>query len=68
MIYWAAKEVLLNLVTALDSAVPYLHFEQINVFLTSGFFIPLVLFLIRSVSVEVSLNCISRIQFKCSFY
>ena len=30
-------EVLLNLVTPLDSAVPCLDFEQINVFWTSGF-------------------------------
>ena len=28
----------------------------------------LVLYLIRSVSAEVSLNCISRIWFKCSFF
>ena len=31
-------------------------------------FIPLVLYLIRSVSVEDSLNCISRIRFRCSFF
>ena len=30
--------------------------------------IPLVFCLIRSVSAEVSLNCISRIRFKCSFF
>ena len=30
--------------------------------------IPLLLCLIRSVSAEVSLNCISRILFKCSFF
>ena len=30
--------------------------------------IPLVFYLIRSVSAEVSLNCISRIRFKCSFF
>ena len=30
--------------------------------------IPLELYLIRSVSAEVCLNCISRVQFKCSFF
>ena len=37
MIYWTSTEVLLNLVAPLDSAVPSFDFEQINVFLTSGF-------------------------------
>ena len=37
MIYWMSTEVLLNLVAPLDSAVPFLDFEQINVFGTSGF-------------------------------
>ena len=37
MIYWTSTEVLLNLVAPLDSAVPSLDFEQINIFLTSGF-------------------------------
>ena len=37
MIYWTSTEVLLNLVAPLDSAVPSLDFEQINVFWTSGF-------------------------------
>ena len=32
MIYWKSTEVLLNLVSPLDSAVPSLDFEQINVF------------------------------------
>ena len=32
MIYWTSTEVLLNLVAPLDSAVPSLDFEQINVF------------------------------------
>ena len=31
-IYWTSTEVLLNLVAPLDSAVPSLDFEQINVF------------------------------------
>ena len=37
MTYWTSREVLLNLVAPLDSAVPYFDFEQINVFFTSGF-------------------------------
>ena len=37
MIYWTSTEVLLNLVAPLDSTVPSLDFEQINVFLTSDF-------------------------------
>ena len=32
MVYWTLTEVLLNLVAPLDSAVPSLDFEQINVF------------------------------------
>ena len=52
-----------------------LHWIQLGLLLTlskSMFFelpvlIPLVLYLIRSVSADVSLNCISRILFKCSF-
>ena len=37
MIYWTPTEVLLNLFAPLDSAVPFFDFEQIDVFLTSGF-------------------------------
>ena len=37
MIYWTSTEVLLNLVTPLDSAVPSLDFEQSSVFRTSVF-------------------------------
>ena len=37
MIHWTSTEVLLNLVAPLDSAVPSLDFEQINVFWTSDF-------------------------------
>ena len=52
-----------------------LHWIQLCLLLTSSksmFFelpvlIPLVLYLIWSVSADVSLNCISRILFKCSF-
>ena len=32
MIYWTSTEILPNLVASLDSAVPTLDFEQINVF------------------------------------
>ena len=32
MIYWTSTEVLLNLVAPLDSPVPSLDFEQINIF------------------------------------
>ena len=64
MIYWTSTEVLLNLVAPLDSAVPSLDFEQINVFWTSGFDSVSIVFDLLS---EVSLNCISRIRFKCSF-
>ena len=32
MIYWTSTEVLLNLVAPLNSAVPSLDFEQINIF------------------------------------
>ena len=60
-------QVLLNLVAPLDSSVPSLDFEQINVF-GLPVLIPLVLYLIRSVLAEVYLNCISRIRFKCSFF
>ena len=52
MIYWTSIEVLLNLVVPLDSVVPYLNFEQINVFLTSGF---------DSVSIVFDLLSVSRI-------
>ena len=65
--YWTSTEVLLHLVAPLDSAVPSLDFAQINVF-ELPVLIPLVLYLIRSVSAEVSLNFISRIRFKCSFF
>ena len=37
MIYWKSTEVLQNLVASLDSTVPSLDFEQINVFSTAGF-------------------------------
>ena len=66
MLYWTSTDVLLNLVAPLHSAVPSLDFERISVFWLPVLIL-LVLYLIRSVSAEVSLNCISRIQFKCSF-
>ena len=34
---WTSTEVLWNLVAPLDSAMPSLDFEQVNVFRTSGF-------------------------------
>ena len=37
MIKWTSTEALLNLVALLDSVVPSLDFEQINVFRSSGF-------------------------------
>ena len=52
--------------TGFSCALSWLWANQC--FFNFSFFIPLVLFLIRSVSAEVSLNCISRIQFKCSLY
>ena len=67
MIYWTSTEVLLSLVTPLDSVVPYLDFEPITVSKLSVL-ISLVQYLIRSVSAEVSLNYISRIQLMCSFF
>ena len=67
MIYWTSRKVLLNLVALLDSAVPSLDFEQINVFWTSGFDSVSIVFDTLSVR-EVTLNCISCIQFRCSFF
>ena len=67
MIYWTSTEVLLNLVAPLDSAVPSLNLSK-SMFFELPVLIPLVLYLIRSVSAEVSLNCISRIRFRCSFF
>ena len=37
MIYWPSTEVLLNLVAPLESAVPSLDFEQINIFWPTAF-------------------------------
>ena len=37
MIYWTSTEVLQNLLALLDSVVPPLDFEQINILLTSDF-------------------------------
>ena len=54
MICWTSTEVLLNLVAPLDSAVPSFDFEQINVFLTSGFDSVSILF--NSLSVSRSLS------------
>ena len=65
-IYWTST-VLLNLVAPLDSAVPF-DFEQINVFWTSGFDSISIVFDSLSVSRSPSLNCISCIRFRCSFF
>ena len=67
MIYWPSTELCWILL---------FHWIQLCLLLTlrkSIFFelpilIPLVLYLIRSMPAEVSLNCISRIRFKCSFF
>ena len=67
IIYWTSTEVLLNLVAPLDSTVPSFEFEQINVF-ELPVLISLLLYLIRSVSAEVSLSCISRILCECLFF
>ena len=67
MIYWTSIEVLLNPFAPLDLDVSSLKFGQINVFWTSDFEI-LVFYLICSVTSDVSLNCISRIRFKCFFF
>ena len=52
LIYWTSTDVLLNLVVPQDSAVPSFDFEQINVFLTSGF---------DSISIVFDLLSVSRI-------
>ena len=67
IIYSTSTEVLLKPVAPLDSAVPYLYFEQINVFWTSVFDSDSIVFDSLSFS-RVSLNCLSRIRFKCSFF
>ena len=53
MIYWASTEVLLNLVDPLDSAAPSLDFEPIFFFFELPVLIPLVLYLIWSVSAKI---------------
>ena len=70
MIYWTSTEVLLNLVAPLDSAELLLTLSKSMFFELSNFFellILLVLYLIRSVSAEVSRNCISRIDLGVPF-
>ena len=54
MIYWTSTEVLLNLFALLDSAVPSLDFEQINVFWTSSFDSVSIVFDLLSVSRSLS--------------
>ena len=65
--YWTSTKVLPNLVAPLDSAVPSPDFDQ-SMFFELSLLIPLVFFLIRSVSAESSLYCISRTLFRCSFF
>ena len=50
MIYWTSTKVLLNVLAPLDSAVPSLDFEQINVFWTSSFDSASIVFDLLSVS------------------
>ena len=66
MIYWTSTEVLLNLVSPLQLCL-FLTLSK-SMFFELPILIPLVLYLICSVSAEVSLNCISRIRFKYSFF
>ena len=65
MIYWTSTEVLLKCCSTGFSCAFY--FEQIKVFLTSGFDSISIAFDSLSVSRSLS-NCISHIQFKCSFF
>ena len=54
VIYWRSTEVLLNLVSSLDLAVPSFDFKQINVFFTSGFDSISIVFYSLSVSRSLS--------------
>ena len=67
MIYRTSTEVLLILLLHWIQLCPLLTLSK-SMFFELPVLIPLVLYLIRSVSAEVSLNCISRIRFKCSFF
>ena len=67
MIYWTSTEVLLNLVAPLDSALLLLTLSK-SMFFELPVLILLVLYLIRSVSPAVSLNCIFGIPFRYSFF
>ena len=60
MIYWTSTKVLLNLVAPLIQLCLLLTLSKL-MFFELPVLIPLVLYLIRSVSAEVSQNCISRI-------
>ena len=62
-----ATEVLLNLVAPLDSALPSLKLEARMLF-ELLVLILLVFYLICLVSAEGSMNCISSIKFRCSFF
>ena len=67
LIYWTWTEVLLNLAAPPHPIVPSFDFEQINIFWTSGFDSVSIVFDLFSVS-KVSMNSISCIRFKCSFF
>ena len=60
MIYWTSTKVLLNLVAPLIQLCLLLTLSKL-MFFELPVLIPLVLYLIRSVSAEVFQNCISRI-------
>ena len=62
MIYWTLAEVLLNVVTPLDSAVPFFDFKQINVFLTSGFDSISIVFVFLALDLSVLSSDVERIN------
>ena len=67
MICWKSTEVLLNLAALLDSPVSSLALSKSMLF-ELPVLISLVFFLNYSVSTERSLNCISHMRFRCSFF
>ena len=67
MIYRTSTEVLLILLLHWIQLCPLLTLSK-SMFFELPVLIPLVLYLIRSVSAEDYLNCISRIRFRCSLF
>ena len=67
MICWASTEVLLNLIPRLIELCFHLTLSKLK-FFEPSVLTPSVFYLIHSVSAEGYLNCISRIQFRCSFF